>query len=80
MAGHHAALIRQFPDYKTQIEELIAKDPSFEGLASDYERVREEIYALEASGDVGPDYTDLCNRRDSLQETLVIKMQEAKGS
>jgi hypothetical protein len=79
MAQNHAALIRQFPEYKTQIEELIAKDPSFENLANDYERLREEIHALEASGDVGPNYTDLCNRRDSLQETLVIKMQEATG-
>ena len=79
MIEKHAALLRQFPEYKTQIDTLIASDPDFEGLASDYERLREEIHALEASGDVGPDYTDLCNRRDSLQELLVIKMQEAPG-
>lgn len=79
MIEKHTGLLRQFPEYKTQIETLIASDPDFEGLASEYERLREEIHALEASGDVGPDYTDLCNRRDSLQELLVIKMQEAPG-
>lgn len=26
------------------------------------------------------DFTNLCNRRDSLQEELVIKMQEAAGA
>ncbi|MDJ0945324.1 MAG: hypothetical protein QNJ30_17790 [Kiloniellales bacterium] len=79
MAELHAALIRQFPEYKTQIEALIASDPDFEDIARDYQRLREEIHALEASGDVGPDYTNLCNRRDSLQEELVIKMQEGTG-
>ena len=70
-------MIRQFPEYKTQIEVLIARDPDFEEIARDYQRLREEIHALEASGDVGTDYTVLCNRRDALQEELVIKMQEA---
>ncbi len=79
MAELHAALIRQFPEYKTQIEALIASDPDFEDLAGEYQRLREEIHVLEASGDVGPDYTNLCNRRDSLQEELVIKMQQATG-
>ena len=79
MAELHAALIRQFPKYKTQIEVLIASDPDFEDLASEYQRLREEIHALEASGDVGPDYTNLCNRRDALQDELVVKMQEARG-
>ena len=79
MAELHAALIRQFPKYKTQIEVLIASDRDFEDLASEYQRLREEIHALEASGDVGPDYTNLCNRRDALQDELVVKMQEARG-
>ena len=79
MTEQHAALIHQFLEYKTQIEVLIASDPDFEDLASEYQRLRQEIHALEASGDVGPDYTNLCNRRDSLQEELVIKMQEARG-
>ena len=79
MAELHAALIRQFPKYKTQIEVLIASDRDFEALASEFQCLREEIHALEASGDVGPDYTNLCNRRDALQEELVIKMQEVTG-
>ena len=77
MAEKHAALIRQFPEYRAQIEELSDRDLDFDELAGDYERLRKEIHALEASGDAGPDYTILCDRRDSLQEMLVIKMQEA---
>ena len=80
MAQKHAALIRQFPEYKTQIEELITKDPNFEGVASEYERLREDIHAQEATGRFGPDYTNLCDQRDSLQEILVEMMQKAMGS
>ena len=77
MAHKHERLIRQFPRYEQTIRKLSASNRNFDDLASEYERLREEIHALEASGDVGPDYTNLCDSRDSLQETLVIMMQEA---
>ena len=73
-------LIRQFQGYEQQIRKLAASSPEFEDLATEYERLREKIHELEASGDVGPDYTDLCNRRDDLQETLVIMMQESESA
>ena len=69
-------LIRQFRGYEQQILKLAASSPEFDNLATEYETLREKIHELEASGDVGPDYTDLCNRRDDLQETLVVMMQE----
>lgn len=77
MAEKHELLIRQFPRYEVQIRQLVARNGDFDDLAGEYERLRAEIHALEASGDVGPDYTILCDRRDSLQETLVVMMQEA---
>ena len=80
MVHKHDSLIRQFQRYERQIRELAGSDPEFDGLAAEYENLCEEIHKLEASGDVGPDYTDLCNRRDDLQETLVIMMQKAESS
>jgi len=80
MAHKHDNLIRQFHRYERQIRELAVSDPEFDDLAAEYENLCVEIHQLEASGDVGPDYTDLCNRRDDLQETLVIMMQKAEGS
>lgn len=77
MAAKHESLRRQFPEYEQQILKLSASNPNFDELATEYERLREEIHKLEASGDVGPDYTNLCGNRDSLQETLVVIMQEA---
>lgn len=79
MAYKHENLIRQFQHYEQQIRKLAATNPEFDELATEYETLREQIHELEASGDVGPDYTDLCNRRDDLQETLVIMMQEAES-
>ncbi|MCK5623920.1 MAG: hypothetical protein KAJ11_16595 [Alphaproteobacteria bacterium] len=73
-------LIRQFQGYEQQILKLAASSPEFDNLATEYETLREKIHELEASGDVGPDYTDLCNRRDDLQETLVIMMQESESA
>jgi len=73
-------LIRQFQRYEQQIRKLAASSPEFDDLATEYETLREKIHELEASGDVGPDYTDLCNRRDDLQETLVIMMQESESA
>ncbi len=80
MAHTHERLIAQFPRYERQIRELAASDAEFDELAAEYETLRSEIHDLEASGDVGPDYTDLCDRRDDLQETLVIMMQEAESA
>ena len=78
MAQKHEKLIAQFPEYEAQILALSAADGDFDRLATDYEQLREEIHRLEASGDVGPDYTNLCDSRDRLQEALVIMMQDAK--
>jgi uncharacterized protein YdcH (DUF465 family) len=80
MVYKHENLIRQFQHYEQQIRKLAATNPEFDELGTEYETLREHIHELEASGDVGPDYTDLCNRRDDLQETLVIMMQEAESA
>lgn len=80
MTDTHKALMRQFPKYERQIRVLAAANPDFDALATDYERLRAQIHELEASGDVGPDYTNLCDARDSLQERLVIMLQEAPGA
>lgn len=80
MAYKHDNLIRQFQQYEQQIRKLAASSSEFDDLATEYEMLREKIHDLEASGDVGPDYTDLCNRRDDLQETLVVMMQEAESA
>lgn len=80
MVQKHESLISQFPRFEQQIKKLAASNAEFDDLAAEYENLRREIHELEASGDVGPDYTDLCNRRDDLQETLVIMLQEAGGS
>lgn len=80
MAERHERLINQFLQYVRQIRELTQSSRDFNDMAGEYERLREEIHKLEASGDVGPDYTTLCDRRDALQESLVIMMQEAKGA
>lgn len=77
MTDKHETLIRQFPEYARQIRLLAGSNRDFDALASEYERLRSQIHELEASGDVGPDYTNLCDARDSLQETLVIMLQEA---
>ncbi len=77
MGRKHDSLIRQFPEYEREIRRLARSNRDFDDLAAEYERLREEIHALEASGDAGPDYTNLCERRDSLQEALVVMMQEA---
>lgn len=79
--GHkHERLIAQFKRYEPQIRKLARSSREFDELATEYETMRERIHELEASGDVGPDYTDLCNRRDDLQEALVVMMQEAEGT
>ena len=80
MVHKHESLISQFPKYEQQIRRLAASNAEFDDLAAEYEDLRRKIHELDASGDVGPDYTDLCNRRDDLQETLVIMMQEAGGA
>lgn len=80
MAQRHERLISQFPEYERQIRKLAQSSRDFDDLASQYERLREEIHKLEASGDVGPDYTTLCERRDALQESLVVLMQEAEDA
>jgi uncharacterized protein YdcH (DUF465 family) len=80
VAHKHEALVRQFPEYERQIRELAAANRDFDELATSYVGLRRRIHALEASGDVGPDYTNLCDRRDSLQETLVIMIQEGSGT
>jgi uncharacterized protein YdcH (DUF465 family) len=80
MANRHERLKSQFPEYAREIRALERSSRDFDDMASEYERLREEIHALEASGDVGLDYTILCNRRDSLQESLVIMMQEATAA
>ena len=79
MAQKHEKLLAQFPEYRAQILALSASDRNFDQLAVEYEQLREEIHRLEASGDAGPDYTNLCDRRDRLQEALVIMMQDAEG-
>lgn len=78
MARRHERLVAQFERYEAQIRQLAASSRKFDRLATEYEALRERIHALEASGDVGPDYTELCNRRDGLQEELVVMMQEAE--
>jgi uncharacterized protein YdcH (DUF465 family) len=78
MVHKHERLISQFPRHERQIRVLAASNAKFDTLAAEYENLRSQIHDLEASGDVGPDYTDLCNRRDDLQETLIIMMQEAE--
>ncbi len=80
MAEKHERLISQFPEFAQEIPGLAKSNRDFDSLASEYERLREEIHELEASGDVGPDFTTLCDRRDALQESLVNMMQEAKGT
>ncbi len=79
MAERHERLISQFPKFEQQIRQLARSSPDFDNLASEYELLREEIHNLEGSGDVGPDYTALCDRRDALQESLVLMIQEAEG-
>jgi len=59
MAHKHEYLMRQFQHYEQQIRKLAASSVEFNKLASEYESLRETIHDLEASGDVGPDYTDL---------------------
>lgn len=80
MPYKHEKLITQFREYERQIRELAASNPKFDDLATEYEGLSEEIHELEASGDVGPDYTSLCDRRDTLQETLVIMLQEVANA